>query len=87
MDTQRNTHNFANQETCSLPVYPLLTVKDACRLLNIRSATLRRWNNNGLITAYRIGTRSDRRFRQQDIGELLYSTTECLQAHSIIFDQ
>jgi hypothetical protein len=29
--------------------------------------TVRRWSNQGVLKAYRIGSRGDRRFRQEDI--------------------
>jgi excisionase family DNA binding protein len=49
----------------------LLTTKEAARLLHVHENTLRRWNDSGIIQAYRISTRSDRRFRRDDIIHLL----------------
>jgi hypothetical protein len=31
---------------------------------------VRRWTNNGVLKAYRIGPRGDRRFKQKDIDRL-----------------
>jgi excisionase family DNA binding protein len=49
----------------------MLTMGEACRLLNVHSNTLRRWNTRGLIKAYRAGTGRQRRFRVEDLNGLL----------------
>jgi len=49
----------------------MLTVGDVARLLNVHVNTVRRWSNQGIIRAYRIGSRGDRRFRREDITRLL----------------
>ena len=54
-----------------ISVNGMLTVTEVGRLLHVHCNTLRRWSNQGLITAYRIGPRGDRRFRPQDIAMLL----------------
>ena len=48
----------------------MLTISDAARLLNVHVNTLRRWNKQGIIKAYRIGSRGDRRFRREDVAVL-----------------
>ena len=50
---------------------PMLTVREVSRLLNIHSNTVRRWSDQGIIRAYRITRRGDRRFRQEDIAHFL----------------
>jgi len=50
---------------------PMLTVKDVAQLLHIHSNTVRRWANQGIIRAYRITRRGDRRFRREDIARFL----------------
>ncbi len=50
---------------------PMLTVSDVARLLSIHTNTVRRWSNQGILKAYRIGSRGDRRFRQEDITSFL----------------
>jgi excisionase family DNA binding protein len=45
----------------------LLTTSDVARLLNVHINTVRRWSNEGKLKAYRIGSRGDRRFQQEDI--------------------
>ena len=46
---------------------PLLTVREVARLLHIHTNTVRRWSDRGILKAYHIGSRRDRRFRQEDI--------------------
>ena len=50
---------------------PMLTVREVAQLLHIHSNTVRRWSDQGIIRAYRIGPRGDRRFRREDITALL----------------
>ncbi len=50
---------------------PMLTASDVARLLNVHMNTVRRWSNQGVLRAYRIGSRGDRRFRQEDIAYFL----------------
>jgi excisionase family DNA binding protein len=50
---------------------PMLTVREVARLLHIHSNTVRRWADQGLIKAYRITSRGDRRFRKEDINDFL----------------
>ncbi len=50
---------------------PMLTVSDIARLLNVHINTVRRWSNQGILKAYRVGSRGDRRFRQEDITSFL----------------
>ena len=49
----------------------LLTVREVARLLHIHSNTVRRWSDQGLIRAYRISHRGDRRFKRGDIARFL----------------
>ncbi len=53
----------------------MLTIGEACRILYIHCNTLRRWTERGLITAYRIGPRGDRRYRREDVDALLTDKT------------
>ena len=50
---------------------PMLTVREVTRHLHIHSNTLRRWADQGIIRAYRISRRGDRRFRQEDVAHFL----------------
>jgi excisionase family DNA binding protein len=49
----------------------MLRTGEACRILCVHCNTLRRWNEKGMINAYRVGPRGDRRFRLEDINALL----------------
>ena len=56
----------------------MLTVREVSRLLHVHSNTLRRWSDQGIIKAYRIGPRGDRRFRPEDIAVLLLQESKGL---------
>jgi len=49
----------------------LLTTAQVAELLNVHVNTARRWSNKGILEAYRIGSRGDRRFRRRDIDNFL----------------
>ncbi len=57
----------------------MLTVREVSQLLHVHSNTLRRWSDQGIIKAYRIGPRGDRRFRAEDIAVLLLEENNGLQ--------
>jgi excisionase family DNA binding protein len=48
----------------------MLRTGEACQILCIHSNTLRRWSEQGIIRAYRLGPRGDRRFRLEDVTAL-----------------
>jgi diguanylate cyclase (GGDEF)-like protein/excisionase family DNA binding protein len=49
----------------------LLTVAQAATLLGVHPNTLRAWTDAGRLTAFRINSRGDRRFRRADVERLL----------------
>jgi len=49
----------------------MLTISDVAHLLSVHINTVRRWSNQGIIKTYYIGSRGDRRFRQEDITSFL----------------
>ena len=49
----------------------MLTIGEVTQLLNVHINTVRRWSNQGILKAYRIGHRGDRRFREEDIASFL----------------
>ena len=57
----------------------MLTVREVSQLLHVHSNTLRRWSDQGIIKAYRIGPRGDRRFRAEDIAVLLLEENKGMQ--------
>jgi excisionase family DNA binding protein len=58
------------EPTDSEVIKELIPVRDAAHVLSVHVNTIRRWNDRGLIKAYRIGSRGDRRFSLQDVQKL-----------------
>ena len=54
----------------------MLTANEVALLLKVHVNTVRRWSNQGILKAYRIGPRGDRRFRKEDILHFLTENTE-----------
>jgi len=54
----------------------MLTVRQLARLLNVHINTVRRWNDRGVLKAYRIGPRGDRRFSREDIDMFLAESSQ-----------
>ncbi len=52
----------------------MLTTTEAARYLGVHPNTVRRWESRGLLPAYRLGTRGDRRFLREDIDRFLNSS-------------
>lgn len=48
-------------------IVPMLTVQEVAKILYVHENTVRRWSNLGVIRAFRISHRGDRRFRRDDI--------------------
>ena len=59
-----NTRQSANP-------HGLLSSTDAAKLLGVHPNTIRRWSDDGLVHAYRVGKRLDRRFRRIDLQKFL----------------
>jgi excisionase family DNA binding protein len=53
----------------------LLTIQQACCLINVHPNTLRNWERKGKISALRIGCRHDRRYRPAELLGLLSSNS------------
>lgn len=49
----------------------ILTLSQACELLNCHPNTLRNWDNKGILRAIRFGRRGDRRYKKSDLIKLL----------------
>lgn len=54
----------------------LLTTREAADILHVHPNTLRKWSNSGLVKAYRLGGRGDRRFDHETISRLLTGNIE-----------
>lgn len=61
----------------------MLRTGEACRILCVHCNTLRRWSEQGIVKAYRVGPRGDRRFRREDIAALLIEKTKDSSTHNI----
>lgn len=51
--------------------HQLMTVKEAAAWLKVHPNTLRRWTEIGLLKAFRVGPRGDRRFERKEIERML----------------
>ncbi|MCX6702221.1 MAG: helix-turn-helix domain-containing protein [Candidatus Zambryskibacteria bacterium] len=49
----------------------ILTLQQACEVLNCHPNTLRKWDNNGYLKAIRFGKRRDRRYKKEDVLKIL----------------
>ena len=49
----------------------LLTVGEVARMLHVHANSVRRWADEGLLPAYRIGRRGDRRFSEESVENFL----------------
>ncbi len=54
----------------------MLTASELARLLHVHINTVRRWDNSGILKAYRIGRRGDRRFSKEDVSHFLAANME-----------
>jgi len=50
---------------------PLLSTAQAAQLLGVHPNTIRNWEDQNLLQAFRIGPRRDRRFRREDLERFL----------------
>jgi len=49
----------------------LITLRQASKFLKVHPNTLRQWDGKGILKAVRFGQRKDRRYRKEDILNLL----------------
>ena len=49
----------------------MLRTAEAGVLIGVHINTIRRWTEKGVLSAYRIGSRGDRRYRREDIERFL----------------
>jgi len=48
------------------------TTGEVGRLFKVHANTVRRWSEQGILKAYRIGPRGERRFRREDVAILYF---------------
>ncbi|MFC1901490.1 helix-turn-helix domain-containing protein [Chloroflexota bacterium] len=46
----------------------MLTTSEVAHIFNVHTGTIRKWSDEGIIKAYRIGPRANRRFRREDVA-------------------
>ena len=51
----------------------IITLKEACDILNCHPNTLRNWDNSGFLKAIRFGKRRDRRYYKRSVERILKS--------------
>ncbi len=49
----------------------LLTLNEVCEILKCHPNTLRQWDKKGILPAIRIGERKARRYRKEDIANIV----------------
>ena len=70
--TTQRLPNMVNAMTNDSQDSEMLTVREVSELLHLHPHTIRRWADEGLIKAYRIGPRRDRRFKREDIAATFF---------------
>ena len=49
----------------------MMTTTEVAKLLHVHANTVRQWANRGLLRAYRLGPRRDRRFNHKDVESFI----------------
>jgi len=62
----------------------VLTLGEVACLLNIHVNTVRRWSDMGILKAFRIGPRADRRFMRRDVLTFLPREDEGKSAEGLL---
>lgn len=71
MDKIDFSDKFVPQSQRTWP--PLLNLDQVSKILNISKWTLRNWDNQKKLISLRIGSRKDRRYKKEDILNILNS--------------
>ena len=53
----------------------MLTTTEVAHLLHVHPNTVRHWANKGILPAYRLGTRGDRRFKRKEVEAFIKSNS------------
>lgn len=62
----------------------LLSISEACKLLNVHPNTLRNWDNQGVLQAKRIGVKGIRKYPRDKINALIKSEPAKTRPYSVI---
>ena len=62
---------MATRQTIPTAPSALLSTAQAAQLLGVHPNTIRNWEEQNLLQAFRIGPRRDRRFRREDLERFL----------------
>lgn len=54
----------------------LLTLREAAQILKVHANTLRLWDKNGTLTAIRIGAKRARRYKKEDIENIISNSNK-----------
>lgn len=57
----------------------LLTISEVAALIKVHPETLRRWDNEKILTAIRINDRGDRRYRESDLLEFMKTNSKLIK--------
>jgi excisionase family DNA binding protein len=60
----------------------MLTTRQLAQLLNVHINTVRRWDERGVLKAYRLGPRGDRRYNREDID--LFLVEKCGAGNKLV---
>ena len=60
-----------------------LNVSEVAELIGVHNNTIRRWTDSDMITAYRLGTRHDRRIKFKDVLGYLEKSRKPYQSSTI----
>jgi len=58
----------------SEPLDRLLTVNEVAHLLHVHPSTVRRWEQQGQLKSYRLGTKSTIRFKKAEVSSFVNSS-------------
>ena len=53
----------------------IMTGSEVADFLRVHLSSVRRWSRSGELKAYKVGSRGDWRYREQDVLDFLYSRT------------
>jgi excisionase family DNA binding protein len=71
LSPNRRTDSVSVNRKLPTDLHGLLSTPDAAEFFHVHPNTVRRWSDTGMIPAYRVGKRFDRRFRRTDLEKFL----------------